>query len=92
MLTKPKGSGPEDWFLSLKSRGKEHLPHRQRCLEEPRGQKAQPQLSHRSGSIELCVHKESNMKMYQLIYINISMAEYTENESKKDFWFSSLYN
>ena len=26
--------------------------------------------------------------MYQLIYVNISVAEYVENESKKDFFFS----
>lgn len=29
--------------------------------------------------------------MYQLIYVSISVAEYAENESKKDFFFFLLY-
>lgn len=29
--------------------------------------------------------------MYQLIYVNISVAEYAENESKKDCFFFLLY-
>lgn len=78
----PKGSWPQ---AGCEAAEKRTSASKEAVCAEGLGPNRAPDLGALSS-----VQEERKCEMYQLIYVNISVAEYGENESKKDCFFFLL--
>lgn len=85
-------AGKSSWGLAPSLKGRNICLAGRSAGRSRVGEKLGPSWAMDLGAPSFVSTRTVNVKMYQLIYVNFSRAEYAENKSKKDFWFSSIYN